>query len=99
MSVYFIVEIKEIYDKEKYMQYVQKVPAIVEKFGGKYIVRGGKTTAVSGDWNPLRLIVIDFESIDKFNAWWKSSEYRAVVHLREESAKTNAVVIEGIAKT
>ena len=93
-----MVEVKEIYDKEKYMQYVGKVPAIVEKFGGRYMIRGGKTTVIDGDWNPLRFIMIEFENMDKFNAWWNSAEYKAVAPLREESAKTNAVVIEGIEK-
>ena len=96
MPVYFMVEIKEIYDKEKYMQYVQKVPAIIEKFGGRYLARGGKTTVVSGDWTPLRFIMIEFENASKFEAWWNSPEYRAVAPLRENSAKANAVVIEGV---
>lgn len=96
MAVYFIVEIKEVYDKEKYMQYVAKVPPIVEKFGGKYLIRGGKTTAISGDWNPLRLIVIEFESMDKFRLWWDSAEYREVGPLREQSAKTNAIITDGV---
>jgi len=95
MSVYFTVEIKEVFDKEKYMQYVSKVPPIVEKFGGRYVVRGGKTITIAGDWNPMRFIIIEFENIEKFNAWWNSPEYRAVAPLREQSAKTNAIVAEG----
>jgi len=96
MSVYFTVEIKEIFDKEKYMQYVSKVPPIVEKFGGKYLARGGNTITIAGDWNPLRFIIIEFENIEKFNAWWNSPEYRAVAPLREQSAKTNAIVADGV---
>jgi uncharacterized protein (DUF1330 family) len=96
MPVYFMVEIKEVYDKEKYMEYVSKVPAIVEKFGGRYLARGGKTTVVLGDWNPLRFIMIEFDNAAKFDAWWNSAEYRTVAPLRENSAKANAVVIEGV---
>lgn len=96
MPVYFTVEIKEVFDKEKYMQYVAKVPAVVEKFGGRYIVRGGNTITIAGDWNPLRFIIIEFENIEKFNAWWNSPEYRAVAPLREQSAKTNAIVADGV---
>ena len=61
MPVYFIVEIKEIFDKEKYMQYMSKVPAIVEKF----------------------------------NTWRHSPQYSTVAPLREQSAKTNAIVADG----
>lgn len=96
MAVYFIVEIKEVYDKEKYMQYVAKVPPIVEKFGGKYLIRGGNTSSIVGDWNSLRLIIIEFESMDKFRLWWNSAEYREVAPLREQSAKTSAIVTDGV---
>lgn len=96
MSVYFTVEIKEVFDKEKYTQYVQKVPPIVEKFGGRYLARGGKTITIAGDWNPMRFIIIEFENIEKFNAWWNSPEYRAVAPLREQSAITNAIVADGV---
>lgn len=95
MSVYMIVEAKKIMDKTKYGEYIQKVPRTIEKFAGKYLARGGEIKVVSGDWNPNRLIIVEFESMDKFKAWWNSSEYRAIAPLREQSAKTNAVVVEG----
>jgi len=95
MSVYMIVEAKEIMDKEKYGEYIKKVPQTIKSFGGKYLVRGGQVTVVTGDWNPARVIIVKFDSMDKFQAWWSSSEYRSVAPLREQSAKTNAVVVEG----
>lgn len=98
MSVYMIVEAKEIMDKEKYGEYIQRVPQTIEKFGGKYLVRGGQVTTVSGDWNPARLIIVKFNSMDKFQAWWNSSEYRRVAPLREQSARMNAIVVEGVAE-
>lgn len=96
MPVYMIVETKEVRDKQKYDEYIRKVPQTIDKFGGRYLVRGGQVKVVSGDWNPARLIIVEFKSIDKFNAWWNSSEYRAIALLREQSVRTNAVVVEGI---
>ncbi len=96
MPVYMIVEAKEISDKKKYAEYIQKVPQTIEKFGGRYLVRGSQVKVVSGDWNPSRLIIVEFESIDRFNAWWNSAEYRAIAPLREQSAKTNAVLVAGV---
>ena len=96
MSVYMIVEAKEVIDKQKYGEYISKVPPIVEKFGGKYLARGGKVKVISGDWNPARLIIVEFASMDKFQAWWTSPDYRKVAPLREQGAKTNAIVVEGI---
>ncbi|MDD3065542.1 MAG: DUF1330 domain-containing protein [Endomicrobiaceae bacterium] len=54
-----------------------------------------KRTTVTGGWNPMRLTIIEFENVEKFNAWWHSPEYRAVAPLREQSAKTNAIVADG----
>jgi uncharacterized protein (DUF1330 family) len=96
MSVYMIVETKEVIDKQKYGEYIQKVPQTIEKFGGKYLARSNKIKVVSGDWNPARLIIVNFESMNKFQAWWNSPAYRAIASLREHSAKTNAIVVEGV---
>ncbi|MGE5308638.1 MAG: DUF1330 domain-containing protein [Deltaproteobacteria bacterium] len=96
MAVYMIVEAKEVHDKQKYGEYIKQVPRTIEKFGGRYLARGGQTTVVSGDWNPARLIIVEFESKDKFDAWWNSPDYKAVAPLREQATVTNAVVIEGI---
>lgn len=89
-----IVEVKEVTDEKGYGEYIRKVPETVAKFGGKYLVRGGKMKVLSGDWDPARLIIIEFESMKKFDAWWNSPEYRAVAPLRERSARMNAIVIE-----
>jgi uncharacterized protein (DUF1330 family) len=96
MSVYMIIEAKEVWDREMYGKYIEKVPAIVEKFGGKYLARGGAVTVISGDWTPGRVIIIRFESMDRFNDWWNSPEYKAVTHLRENAARVNAIVVEGV---
>ncbi|MDD3088698.1 MAG: DUF1330 domain-containing protein [Candidatus Omnitrophica bacterium] len=96
MPVYLIVEAKKVIDKSKYTEYIQKVPETIARFGGKYLVRGGKVSVASGDWDPERLIIVEFGSMDKFRAWWDSSEYRLVAPLREASAIVNAVVAEGI---
>ena len=91
-----IVEAKEVADQKGYEKYVRKVPATIKKFGGKYFARGGQVTVVSGDWKPARIIIVRFDSLKKFKAWWNSPDYRAIAPLREQSTKTNAIVVEGI---
>ncbi len=68
MAVYMIVEAKGVKDKEGYSEYIRKVPQTIEKYGGKYLARGGRVSVVSGDWNPQRLIIVEFASMDKFRA-------------------------------
>lgn len=94
MPVYLIVEIKLVTDIEKYSEYMRKVPQIIKKFGGRYLFRGGKVRVVSGNWNPSRLIIVEFDSLEGFQGWWNSPEYREIASLREEAARTNAIVVE-----
>jgi uncharacterized protein (DUF1330 family) len=95
MAVYMIIDATDVNNPEMYREYVRKVPEIVAKFGGKYLARGGNVVSVCGEWKPERLIVVEFESMIKFQKWFNSPEYRAIKHLREGSSNVNAVVIEG----
>lgn len=94
MSVYMIIEI-EITDKNTYAEYVQKVPATVEEYGGRYIVRGGAVTPLTGDWRPERIIVLEFPSADEMQRWNSSPEYLELAPLRMRSTNTRAIAVEG----
>jgi uncharacterized protein (DUF1330 family) len=95
VSVYMIVEIK-VEDEWLYTEYVEKVRAIVEEHGGRYLVRGGVVTPVSGDWNPERMIVIEFESAEQVQRCFNSPEYLELALLREQSAASRAIVVDGL---
>ena len=64
MSAYIIVEI-EIIDPVNYEEYKKQAGATVHKYGGKYIVRGGKTEVLEGDWNPKRIVVLEFPTMER----------------------------------
>jgi uncharacterized protein (DUF1330 family) len=67
----------------------------VEQYGGRYLVRGGKTVAVSGNWNPERLLVIEFESLTDLQNCFSSQAYKLVAHLRIESTRSRSLIAEG----
>ena len=94
MAVYVIIEIK-IKNKSPYAEYVEKVRSIVEKYKGRYLVRGGEITPLSGNWNPERIIVIEFPSYEDVKSWLSSQEYKEIDQLREKSTVTKAIVVEG----
>ena len=75
MSAYVIVEI-EITDPVGYEEYKKQAGATVEKYGGKYIVRGGKSEVLEGNWKPKRIVILEFPSIDRAKEWLNSEEYR-----------------------
>ena len=94
MPGYLIADI-EITDPEKYEEYRKVATPTVDAFGGKYLARGGTSEALEGDWTPNRLIVIEFESIDKAKEWWSSETYRIPKQMRQASANTRMMVVEG----
>ena len=94
MSAYVVVEI-EILDPVGYEEYKKQAAATVHKYGGKYITRGGKTEVLEGDWNPKRIVVLQFESMKRAKEWLNCEEYREPRKMRHRTAKTNMILVEG----
>ncbi|MDC3089625.1 DUF1330 domain-containing protein [Candidatus Pelagibacter sp.] len=88
----FNIEIKKL---EEYEEYVEKVKPIAEKFGGEYIIRGGETTIVEGNWTYPRTVVIKFPSYEKALEWYSSEEYQPVKQIRLDNAVANGIIIKG----
>ena len=95
MPAYLIVNV-EITDPEKYEEYRKVASPTVDAFGGKYLARGGTSEALEGDWTPNRLIVIEFESIDRAKEGWSSETYRIPKQMRQASANAQMIVVEGV---
>lgn len=95
MSAYVIVDI-EITDPSGYEEYKQLAPVAVKLYGGKYIARGGHIETLEGDWKTNRLVILEFESIDKAKAWLNSPEYAPARALRHQYARTNMIIVEGV---
>src|SRR4029077_2572146 len=94
MSAYIIVEI-EITDPVGYEEYKKQASDTVHRYGGKYIVRGGTTEVLEGNWKPKRIVVLEFPSVARAKEWLNCEEYREPRKLRHKTAKTNMLVVEG----
>ena len=94
MPAYVIVEVA-IQDYKEYEEYKKLVPASLVAFNGKFIVRGGKTTMLEGDWRPERLVVLEFPTSEMANAWWSSEIYSPAKSIRQRVATTKMIVVEG----
>lgn len=94
MAVYIILEI-EVVDADAYGSYVKQAPATVAQYGGRYLVRGGAVTPLTGGWDPERMVVIEFPSMERFREWLTSPEYTAIAPLREQATKGKVIVVEG----
>lgn len=94
MPAYIVVEIV-ITDVENYEIVKKLTPPTVAQFGGKYLARGGETQTLEGQWNPNRLVILEFPSLEQAQAWWNSPEYAPIKQLRHRYAITNMVLTEG----
>lgn len=94
MNAYVIVEVS-IVDKIIYEEYKKLTPAAIAAFDGKFIVRGGRTETLEGDWQPERMVVIEFPTVDKAREWWHSDQYSEAKAIRQRSAHTKMLIVEG----
>jgi len=96
---YVIVEMK-ISDPERYKEYMAAAPATIAAAGGEYLVRGGRHEALEGDWQPARLAVLKFPSLEQAKAWYDGERYRAARARRAGATEYfNMVVVEGFDAT
>ena len=96
MAAYLIVDIS-VRDEQTYAGYRTRVSDQIREYGGEYLVRGGKTERLEGDWNPKRLVVVRFESMEAARKWWGSEDYAELKAIRRASTDTNMIVVEGVA--
>ncbi len=94
MSAYVIVDI-DITDPIGYEEYKKLAPATVAHFNGKYLARGGRHETLEGQWPAGRLVILEFESMERAKAWLNSPEYAPARKLRHQYARSRMIVVEG----
>jgi len=95
MAAYVIANV-EITDAATYERYRKDVPATIEKYGGRFLVRGGAVEALEGAFVPKRIVVLEFPSIERAKTWWDSPEYRPLRALRQSASRGDLFIIEGV---
>ncbi len=95
MAAYVLVD-NEITDQSQFDEYIQRIPQVVEAHGGRYLVRGGAAQIVEGAWTPHRVVVIEFDSLDRANAFVNSTEYQELSVIRTRSTVTSTVIVDGL---
>ncbi|MBD85784.1 MAG: DUF1330 domain-containing protein [Gammaproteobacteria bacterium] len=95
MSAYVVANVS-INDPESYKSYSSQVPDTIAMYGGKFLVRGGGSKVLEGEWEPARTVIIEFPDMDSLNNWYYSKEYQAIIGIRETAATSNVFVVEGV---
>ena len=94
MNGYLIFNI-DVKKPDNYKEYIEKVKPIAEKYGGVYIIRGGETMVIEGNWSYPRTVVIKFPSYEKAKEFYNSNDYQPIKKIRLENSVSNAIIIEG----
>ena len=95
MPAYLLVR-ANVTDMEQYQQYMKLTPAIVEKYGGTFIIRGGDKVILEGPAVPERIVLLKFDSIEAVERMYNSDEYQAAIKVREGAAQASFIVMEGV---
>jgi uncharacterized protein (DUF1330 family) len=95
MPAYVIVEV-EVQEPLQYEEYKKLTPASIAAYDGKFIVRGGETITMEGEWNPQRIVVLEFPSVERAKEWWSSDAYTKAKLIRQRTAKTRMIIVEGL---
>ena len=94
MAAYMIVEV-ETTDEALMAEYRKHTPGLVAKFGGKFIVRGGKTRTLEGGWTPSRVVVLEFPDMATAERFYDSADYKPVLDMRLKAGKSKAIIVDG----
>jgi uncharacterized protein (DUF1330 family) len=95
MAAYVLVDL-EITDPENYERYRAAVPDLIKKYKGRYLVRGGDVEVLEGDWQPRRVVVLEFPSMDDLKKFYDSEDYRDLKAARIAATNTNLIAVEGV---
>ena len=95
MAAYVIIDI-DIHDKEAIVEYQKRAVPAIEAYNGKFVVRGGAITNVEGNWNPSRIVIIEFSSRELAEKWWSSTMYSEARSFRHIAAYTDMIIVDGI---
>ncbi len=95
MPAYIVVNV-DVKDADRYSTYKDMTPASIAHYGGRYIARGGATEVLEGSYQPKRFVILEFPSVERARAWWSSAEYADAKKLRQATASSDMILVEGV---
>jgi uncharacterized protein (DUF1330 family) len=96
MAAYVLAEV-EVTNPDGYKEYTADVPATITRYGGRFLVRGGASEALEGDWPKIRRVIIEFPDVEAAKRWWNSPEYEKPKAMRRANSKGRLILLEGAA--
>jgi uncharacterized protein (DUF1330 family) len=91
----YVVAQMTVTDPDAFADYPGQAGPTVAAFGGRYVVRGGPIDNIEGDWSPGRMVIIEFDSVERAKAWYDSQMYEEAKALRIRSTMSSLMIVEG----
>ena len=95
MPAYLIACVKDAWDQDKLVEYRERNTDAVAKHNGRFVARGGEQAILEGDYEPKRVVIIEFPDLDAARGWYESDDYAPLRELRRSASKTDIYVVEG----
>jgi uncharacterized protein (DUF1330 family) len=95
MPAYLIAEV-DVTDPAAYEDYRKQVPPIIAKYGGKYLVRGGKVESKEGGWTPPRFVIVEFPTMEQARRFYDSPDYAPALAIRKKASRSRLILAEGL---
>jgi uncharacterized protein (DUF1330 family) len=92
----YVIAIVEVTNAEGYAEYSRQVPATIAKYGGRYLVRGGKTEVREGEWPGPRTVILEFPSLARALDWYESPEYKPLQPIRQANSTARIAFFDGV---
>jgi uncharacterized protein (DUF1330 family) len=95
MPAYVIAAVTDAWDQDKLAEYRERNTDVVAAHSGRFVARGGAHIVLEGEWDPKRLVIIEFPDVDAARGWYESDDYAPLRELRRSASTTDIVVVEG----
>lgn len=95
MAAYAVFDV-EIRDAARYGEFMARVKPALEAAGGKYLARGGPFKVYEGDWQPRRIVILEFPSVEAFEDFYYGPVYQGLKAIRDECSSARLVTVAGI---
>lgn len=96
MATYVIFDV-EIRDASRYQDFMRQVKPALEAAGGRYLARGGVHKVHEGDWQPRRIVLLEFPSAAAWESFYNGPVYQGLKAIRDECSSARLVSVEGLA--
>jgi uncharacterized protein (DUF1330 family) len=94
-KAYMLVQV-DVTNAQQYGEYTKLSPGIIEKFGGRFLARGGRAATLEGSPAQGRVVVVEFPSFERAQEFYSSQEYQAAKKVRAGAATAQFVLVEGL---